>query len=347
MSWEKTLDHYGVLVEERLRDYLGEAVKEAKDYHPFIGKVYSTLEEFVFRKGKRLASCSTLLTYQGYTNRVDDPILKVSAGIELYRHCILIHDDLVDRDDLRRGEKTIHRMFSEERNERFGEGVAVFLGDIAYALAIEVILNSRFEEDKLARILSILSERYREVNESQILDLLFEGKEVDADEWHIMASKRAASLFRITMLIGAILGGAPEEDLEILEEVAVNIGYAFDIQDDIIDTYASEDQYGRPPCGDLILSKKPLHVVCALGSKNREESEALKGLLGKKLRAEETEQAKMIIKDSGGLEAAKETSKAHAEKAKALIANTGLNKETKRFFTSFIDYIEESLDWYK
>ncbi len=59
MSWEKTLDHYGILVEERLRDYLGEAVKEAEDYHPFIGKVYSTLEEFVFRKGKRLASCST------------------------------------------------------------------------------------------------------------------------------------------------------------------------------------------------------------------------------------------------------------------------------------------------
>ena len=131
MSWEKTLDHYGVLVEERLRDYFAEAVKKAEDYHPFIGKVYSALEQFVFRKGKRLASCSTLLTYQGYTNRTDDPILNVSAGIELYRHCILIHDDLVDRDDLRRGEETIHRMFSEEGNPRFGEGVAVFLGDIA------------------------------------------------------------------------------------------------------------------------------------------------------------------------------------------------------------------------
>jgi len=347
MSWEKTLDHYGVLVEERLRDYFAEAVKKAKDYHPFIGKVSSALEEFVFRKGKRLASCSTLLTYQGYTNRIDDPILNVSAGIELYRHCILIHDDLVDGDDLRRGEETIHRIFSGDGDVRFGEGVAVFLGDIAYTLAIDVILNSGFGGDKLAKILRILSEGYREVNESQILDLLFEGRQVDTDEWYVMASNRAASLFRVTMLVGAILSGAPERDLEILEEAAVNVGYAFDIQDDIIDTYASEDQYGRPPCGDLILSKKPLHVVCALGSKNREESETLKELLGRKLTAEEIEQAKMIIRDTGGLEAAKETSRAHAEKAKALIGNAGLNRETKEFFSSFINYIEESLDWYR
>jgi len=347
MSWEKTLDQYGVLVEERLRDYFAGALRKAGNYHPFIGKVYSALEQFVFRKGKRLASCSTLLTYRGYTNRIDDAILNVSAGIELYRHCILIHDDLIDGDELRRGEETIHRMFSEEGDVRFGGGVAVFLGDVAYTLAIDVILNSGFGEDKLARILSILSEGYREVNESQILDLLFEGRQVDADEWYIMASNRAASLFRVTMLAGTILGGAPERDLEILEEAAVNVGYAFDIQDDIIDTYASEDQYGRPPCGDLILSKKPLHVVCALGSKNREESETLKGLLGRKLTAEEIEQARMIIRDTGGLEAAKERSKAHAEKAKALIGNAGFNQETKEFFSSFINYIKESLDWYR
>lgn len=214
-------------------------------------------------------------------------------------------------------------------------------------MAIDLILNSGFEQDRLPKILTLLSEGYREVNESQILDLLFEGRQVDADEWYIMASNRAASLFRVTMVVGAILGGAPERDLEILEEAAVNVGYAFDIQDDIIDTYASEDQYGRPPCGDLILSKKPLHVVCALGSKNREESEALKGLLGRKLAVEEIEQARMIIRDTGGLEAAKETSRAHAEKAKALIRKAGFNQETKEFFSSFINYIEESLDWYR
>jgi len=348
MSWEETLDHYGVLIEDSLKDYFIKVLQEAGAHHPFIEKVYSRLEEFTFRKGKRLASCSTLLTYSGYTNMIDDRILNVAVGIEVYRHCILIHDDLVDRDDLRRGEKTVHKMFSERLDERFGEGVAVFLGDIAYTLATRAILDSSFEEDKLTKVLRILSQGYREVNESQILDLLFEcEEEVDVDEWYVMASKRAASLFKITMLIGAVLAGAPEGDLRLLEEAAVNIGYAFDIQDDIIDTYASEDQYGRHPCRDLILSKKPLHVICALRSKNKEKSEALRKLLGKKLDPEEIEIARLSIKESGGLEKSKEISKKHAEKAKELILKTMLNEETKEFFSSFINYIEESLEWYK
>jgi geranylgeranyl pyrophosphate synthase len=347
MSWEETLDHYGVLIEKRLRDYFAQVLREARAYHLFIEKVYSGLEEFAFRKGKRLASCSTLLTYSGYTGLVDDRILGVAVGIEVYRHCILIHDDLVDRDDLRRGEKTVHKMFGEGRAERFGEGVAVFLGDMAYTLATRAILDSGFEEDKLTEVLRILSKGYRDVNESQILDLLFEDEEVNVDEWYIMASKRAASLFKVTMLAGAVLADAPERDLRLLEKAAVNIGYAFDIQDDIIDTYASEDQYGRPPCRDLTLSKKPLHVICALRSKNQENSEALRKLLGKKLDPEEIELARLAIEDSGGLEKSKEISKKHAETAKELVLKTMLNEETKRFFKSLINYIEESLEWYK
>ena len=103
MSWEKTLDTFGAVIEENLTLFFAEAVEEAGDYHTFIAKVYSDLEEFVLRKGKRLASCSTLLAYKGYTGRVDEKILNVCVGIELYRHSILVHDDLVDRDNLRRG----------------------------------------------------------------------------------------------------------------------------------------------------------------------------------------------------------------------------------------------------
>ena len=96
MNWEETLNKYGKLIEEQLRTFFIEAVKEAETYNQFIGKVYKDIEEFVLRKGKRLASCSTLLTYKGYTGVVDEKILKVCIGVELYRHAILVHDDLVD-----------------------------------------------------------------------------------------------------------------------------------------------------------------------------------------------------------------------------------------------------------
>jgi geranylgeranyl pyrophosphate synthase len=351
MSWERTLNSYGAIIEKRLKRFLDEATKEAGTYHPFIAKVYSDLEEFVLRKGKRLASCSTLLTYKGYMGTVDDKILDVCVGIELYRHAILVHDDLVDMDNLRRGGSTLHKKFMDSCDPytpRFGEGTVVFAGNIAYSLALKSIMDSGFPEDKIGKVLFLISEGYREVNESQILDLLFEFKDVDVNEWTVMAGKRAASLFKITMLVGAVLGDAPEKDYSILAEAAENMGYSFDIQDDIIDSFAPEDKYGRPPCVDIATGKKPLHVIYALNSADKEKSEALRCLLGKKnLNRGEIELARKLLRESGGLDAAKKASRKHAEEAIALLTKTSLSDDVREFFKSFISYIEESLDWYK
>jgi geranylgeranyl diphosphate synthase type I len=351
MSWEKTLDSCGTIIEKRLEKFLAEAVKESGHYHPFMAKVYSDLEEFVLRKGKRLASCSTLLTYKGYRGRVDEKILSVCVGIELYRHAILVHDDLVDMDNFRRGESTLHKKFMESYDPytpRFGEGTAVFAGNIAFSLALKSIMNSGFPREKIVELLLLLSNGYRDVNDSQILDLLFEFKNVDVNEWTVMAAKRAASLFKVTIMAGAVLGGAPEKDYSILGEAAENMGYSFDIQDDIIDSFAPQDQYGRPPCLDIATGKKPLHVIYTLNSADQEKSEALRCLLGKKnLNRGEIELIRKVLRESGGLEAAKRTSKKHAEEAKALLAQTSLGDEVKVFFKSFISYIEQSLDWYK
>jgi geranylgeranyl diphosphate synthase type I len=351
MGWEKTLDRYGAVIEEHLKTFLDESVEEAVDYHSFIENVYSDLEEFVLRKGKRLASCSTLLSYKGYSGNVDEKILNVCVGIELYRHSILVHDDIVDMDDQRRGESTLHKKFTNSYNPyntRFGEGTAIFTGNIAYALAARAIINSGFPETKVGRVLLLLSEGYRAVNESQILDLLFEYKDVDVNEWRVMAGKRAASLFKVTLLTGAFLGDASEKDLSMLGEAAENMGYSFDIQDDIIDSFAPKDEYGRSPCLDISKNKKPLHVIYALNSADQTKSEALRCLLGKEfLNFGEIELIRKLLRESGGLDAAKETSKKHAEQAKALINQTSLSDDVKEFFSSFVGYIEESLDWYK
>ncbi len=351
MSWEKTLDHYCAVIEERLKSFLGKAVEEAADYHPFIENVYSDLEEFVLRKGKRLASCSTLLTYKGYSGKVDNKIVDACVGIELYRHAILIHDDIVDMDDQRRGGNTLHKKFMNSYNPyntRFGEATAIFTGNITYALAIRAIMNSGFPEETVNKVLLLLSDGYQTVNESQILDLVFEYKDVDVNEWHVMAGKRAASLFKVTMLTGAILGNAPENDIYLLREAAENMGYSFDIQDDIIDSFAPKNEYGRSPCLDISKNKKPLHVIYTLNSADKTRSEALKCLLGKEfLNMGEIELIRKLIRESGGLDAAKQDSKNHAEQAKAFINQTSLAGDIKEFFNSFIGYVEKSLNWYK
>ncbi|MGB2843063.1 MAG: polyprenyl synthetase family protein [Halobacteriota archaeon] len=339
-EFNKILDKYGNEIENEIEECFKEKLRDAI-YHEFIDRVYKSLEDYVLRKGKRLASCSTLLVYKGYTHRVDKELLKVCAGIELYRHSILIHDDLVDRDELRRGDKSFHRIF-EDISTGFGESAGIFAGNILYSLSLDIIQNTKFERKLLSDSITFLNTDYRNVNESQILDVLFEYKKPDEAEWYQMASNRAASLFRATMLIGAILANAPDRDKEILMKAAENIGYAFDIQDDIIGTFAKEEEYGRSPTGDLLRYKKPLHVIYTLKNAPEDVVTDMRDMI----KANNFDGVRDIIRVYG-LEQAKKKSREHAKNAIALIEKTAMSIEIKNFFKEFISYVSESLDWYK
>jgi geranylgeranyl pyrophosphate synthase len=348
MTWEALLDQYSELIDRKVKEYFEALKVKVAKYHSFMLRTYENLEEYVLRRGKRLASCSTLLTYKGYMGEVDEKILNVCVGVELYRHCILLHDDVVDEDEMRRGGKSFHMLFPEVGGLRFGEGVAIFVGDLVYALSLETIRDSGFIGEPLQKVLRSLTEGYREVNESQVLDLFFEHKEPSVEEWYTMASRRAASLFKFTILSGATLGGAPGEDLRALGEAATHIGYAFDIQDDLIDTFADEQQYGRPPGGDLARGKKPLAVIYTLQLANREELKALKNLLAKgKLTENELDAVRTLMRQTGALEKTRQKAEEHARKAKTLATQTKMSEEGKSLFNSFVDYITQSLEWYK
>ena len=151
-TWEKMLDKQGLIIEEKLSSFLEGETKGAINYHDFIGRLYEDLHEYVSRRGKRLASCSTLLIYKGFNKEVDDRILSICAGMELYRHSILVHDDLVDDDEARRGGSAIHKKYSQEHNSRFGDSSAVFAGNILYTLALKAFSGSGFEPDKISRL---------------------------------------------------------------------------------------------------------------------------------------------------------------------------------------------------
>ena len=344
MDYTNVLDRYGAIIEEDLKSRLDEMVRDGQKYHPFLADVYDATREFVQRGGRRLSACSTLIVYQGFTGQIDERIVRVCSGIELYRHSILIHDDIVDAEEKRRGGDTLHKTIAREFDERFGVASAMFAGNILYAQAIECLMQSGFEQDKLVDAAKLLAAEFRAVNESQILDMLFEYKDPDVKVWEVMAGRRAASLFKASMLVGAILASATEKDREQLLIAARHIGFAFDIQDDIIDTFATQEQYGRVPCGDIGKRKKPLHVILALQKEKRlaeimQEERCLNGA--------EIKYVQSLIRDCGALDEAKSFSREHADQAEKMIARTGLNQDAKDFFISFIRFVDQRLDWYK
>lgn len=344
MDYTELLDSYGSIIEGDLKKQFSRLIGNSKSYHPFIAYAYETLEEFVLRGGRRLSACSTLMVYKGYTNEIDERIVKASSGIELYRHSILAHDDIADDETMRRSGRTLHETFADGRDRHFGGGSAIFAGNILYSMAIKSVLGSGFDSNRLREVLERISTDYKNINESQMLDLLFEYKEPSVEEWRVMAGKRAASLFRTSMLTGAVLAGASETDRRSLEEAARHIGYAFDIQDDIIDIFASKDQYGRDPCGDITKRKKPLHIIIAMERDRHLASIMETGTSPTDAVIKEIQE---IIRSSGALDAAKSISREHAQEAEKLITRTGMNREAKDFFVSFIRYVDESLDWYR
>jgi geranylgeranyl diphosphate synthase, type I len=343
-QFELVMEDHGRLVEDELKRTFTAMTEEGDEYHQLIGDVYKALQGYCLRGGKRIAASSTLMAYQGYSGKLDDDIVKVACGIEFYRHCILVHDDLVDRDDLRRGEATLHRLMGRGKDNRFGEGIAVFAGNMLCSLAIKTMLSAGFPSHLLVKAVDMLCREFRRVNESQALDLLFEYTDPDPEEWEVMASRRAASLFVATMGVGAILGGASESERAKISEAAEHIGFAFDIQDDIIDTFADEERYGRSPCGDLVKGKKPLHVVLAMRKDKEFRSLMSSCQTGGEFDAEEV---RALIRRSGALEEAKRVSQAHASLAKGILLDTEMGPESKSYFLSLIDFITESLSWYE
>ena len=343
MDYVETMDSLGGILEEDLTARLGKSVEEGRRYHPFIGEAYEAIREFVLRGGRRLVACSVLMTYKGYKGQLDESIVGSCSGIEFFRHSILVHDDIADSDDMRRGGPTLHKALGEAQ-EKIGLDTAMFAGNALYAMALDAIITSQFPYQDKEKTLKIISSAYREINESQILDAFFEAEYPGVDDWGVMASRRASSLFKTAMLTGAILAGVPLAEQKLLEEAAKHIGYAFDIQDDIIDTFASSDQYGREPCGDVYKGKKPLHIILAL-SKDSRLRPFMK--LGRVLTHQEIEMVREILRSSGALEEAKSISRMHARVAEELISRTGMSLECKEFFTTFLRYIVDNLEWYR
>jgi geranylgeranyl pyrophosphate synthase len=205
-------------------------------------------------------------------------------------------------------------------------------------------MRSGFEQRKLAEATNLLASGYKEVNESQMLDLLFEYKTPDVAEWSVMTGKRASSLFKTSLLMGAILASAPAKDLLRLGNAAMHMGYAFDIQDDIIDTFATKEQYGREPGGDLLKRKKPLHMILAMQKDPR-----IASIIEGKAEIKELDIPRItaMIRDCGALDEAKAITREHGKEAKTMIALTEMNREAKEVFIALIEFVEGSLDWYK
>ena len=196
--------------------------------------------------GKRIRPILMLLTYSMYKENWRD-ILEFSSAIEMIHTYSLIHDDLpcMDNDDLRRGKPTNHKVY--------GENIAVLAGDTLLNEAMNLIMKFSLKngEKSLVAAEKIASAAGPDgMIGGQVVDIINEGKKISEDELKYMHMKKTGALIKVSIVSGAILGEAPEDDIKKLEKFGENLGLAFQIKDDILDVIGSTEKLGKNVLSD-------------------------------------------------------------------------------------------------
>ncbi len=183
-------------------------------------------------------------------------VMAAAVSVEVIQSFTLIHDDIMDDDDLRRGVPAVHEAYDLE--------TAILAGDTLYSKAFEIMLDTGAESDRIVDALDVLATTCTKICEGQSLDVTFEERtDVSPDEYLEMVEQKTAVLYAASACLPAILLGADDETIDALYGYGLDIGRAFQIQDDVLDLTVPSEQLGKQRGSDLVENKQTLITVHA------------------------------------------------------------------------------------
>jgi len=247
-------------------------------------KLYKAARHITFAGGKRIRPLLCMLSCEAL-NCEKETAIKTAVAVELIHTFTLVHDDIMDRDSLRRGVPSVH--------EEFGETTAILAGDLLFSKVFEV---------SDTRAVGILAHAAAEICEGQEMDMEFENRnDVSESEYLKMIGKKTAMLLEAATKAGAILGNGDERQVSSLAKFGLSLGMAFQIHDDILGVTADEEKLGKPVGSDIIEGKKNLVMIKANELLQGDEREEFARILGNGNESG-VQRAIELIKNSGALE---------------------------------------------
>jgi len=344
------LKRYKGKVDRRLKGFLEERINRVKDMTPVAKEMMQQIKEFNLQGGKRIRPILTIIGYKacGGTKK---SILDAAIAVELMESFLLIHDDIMDQDELRRGYLTMHKVFSQKCNrkfkcdgKRYGENMAIIAGDILSILGSEAILKSKFPIENKLKAVDRFNRAVINTCIGQAMDVTMQiDTDIKKSEVHKMYElKTAIYTFEAPLHIGALLAGASKNQLKSLTDYAIPLGKAFQLQDDILGLYGTRQKIGAPVGSDIREGKRTLLVLRAFENSDTAQKSFLKKTLGKQdLTTGEIKEFKEVVKKTNALDYCQDEARKYANTAKSVLKNSKLNKEGKRFLSELADYVVE------
>lgn len=291
--------------------------------------LYEPVKYVLSMGGKRIRPSLMLMAYNMYK---DDPesILSSACAIETYHNYTLLHDDLMDNADMRRGKQTVH--------VKWNDNTAILSGDSMLVLAYRHFLDCR--PGKLKQVLYLFTETALEIGEGQQYDMDFETRtDVTEDEYIEMIRLKTSVLLACSLKIGAILGGAPDEDAYNLYKFGEQMGLAFQLQDDYLDVYGDPTVFGKAVGGDILCNKKTYMLINAFNRADAfRRAELIRWVTAKDYDPKEKIAAVTAIYDNVGIrKVAEEKIEYYFAQSRKYLAKVNVPDERKAVLDAYTD----------
>ncbi len=226
-------------------------------------EVYEPISYILKLGGKRIRPAMTIAAFKLYQDQISDDIIKLAQAIEMFHNFTLMHDDIMDNSQLRRGQPTVHL--------KWDNATAILCGDL---LQIEVY--EKLTEIGNIEILSLFNKMARELCEGQMNDMMFESKKVVSNKEYLhMIRQKTAVLIGFSLQAGAILGGASNSESKTLYDLGISIGLSFQLMDDYLDSFGEKAKVGKKIGGDILNKKKTFLWNEMWSNLDKKEIEAL------------------------------------------------------------------------
>lgn len=277
--------------------------------------------------GKRLRPAAVILAAEAVGSDLQT-VLPAAVAVELVHNFTLVHDDIMDKDDVRRGMPAVH--------VKWGEPAAILAGDTLYSKAFEIITSMDNDPVRIVKCIDLLARTCTEICEGQWLDVEFEDMSIVSEEQYLqMVEKKTAVLYGAACKIGALLGGAPLDVADQMYEFGRMIGIGFQIYDDVLDIVTPEEVLGKVRGSDIMEGKKTLIAIHALNADVKLD------IFGKgKASKGQLEEAIKQLEDSGSIEYARNTAVSYIHEGKKKL-DVLEDSEAKEILLAIADYMIE------
>lgn len=352
MEFQQKLSGLKAVIDKEIEHQFDLAIESARKKDHLIAEALEHTKKIALSGGKRIRAALMQCAYFGVGGKEKKKILKAAVSIEFVHLFLLVHDDIIDRGDLRHGKETLHRLFSRKykgnsiaNSEHFGDSMAVIVGDMLYAISQKIILKVGFPFENLVPALFKLQDVVSTTIAGQSQDIAIENSASASFEevLKMYENKTARYTFEGPLHMGAILAGCNDKKtFDLLSRYSLPLGIAFQVQDDILGVFGSRKKIGKSVASDIEEGKISLLVVMARQSASADQKKKLNSILGKKnLSNKEIKDFQNILRVTGALEYCQNFASELIKEAKTEIEKVIVKKDSKDFLIGLAEYLEK------